>query len=278
MPSVAVAESRTSSETVFTWAAPPLVFGRGAFDELGHHAAALGLRRVAVVSDPGLAATDLPGRAVRSLTAAGIASITFTGVHIEPTDESLREARRMGPDRAPGRLGRRRWRVGDRHGQGDEPARDERRRPGRVPQPADRCRSCADAASRPAHRHADDGRDGCREHAGLHPGYPRAPGEDRHQPPGAPPATGHRRPADDHVAAARRDHRERDGRPVPRPRVVYGPPVRCPAEARRAGVTAGLQRLEPHQRHLGDRAPSACSAAGSAAPSTSLATSRRARG
>ena len=92
MPSVAVAESRTSSETVFTWAAPPLVFGRGAFDELGHHAAALGLRRVAIVSDPGLAATDLPGRAVRSLTAAGIASITFTGVHIEPTDESLREA------------------------------------------------------------------------------------------------------------------------------------------------------------------------------------------
>ena len=92
MPSVAAPESRTSSETVFTWAAPPLVYGRGAFDELGHHAAALGLRRVAVVTDPGLAATDLPERAVRSLTAAGIASITFTGVHIEPTDESLREA------------------------------------------------------------------------------------------------------------------------------------------------------------------------------------------
>ena len=87
-----MAESHTSSETVFTWAAPPLVFGRGAFDELGHHAAALGLRRVAVVSDPGLAATGLPERAVRSLTAAGIASVIFTDVHIEPTDDSLREA------------------------------------------------------------------------------------------------------------------------------------------------------------------------------------------
>ena len=29
---------------------------------------------------------------MRSLTAAGIASVTFTGVHVEPTDESLREA------------------------------------------------------------------------------------------------------------------------------------------------------------------------------------------
>ena len=34
----------------------------------------------------------------------------------------------------------------------------------------------------------------------------------------------------------------------------HGSTVRCPAEARRAGITAGLQRLEPDQRHLGDRA------------------------
>ena len=51
MPSVA--KTRVlPSETVITWSAPPLVFGRGAFDELGHHAAALGLRRVALVTDP----------------------------------------------------------------------------------------------------------------------------------------------------------------------------------------------------------------------------------
>jgi alcohol dehydrogenase class IV len=80
------------SETVFTWGAPPLVFGRGAFEEVGHHAAALGLRRVAIVSDASLARLELPDRAARSLESAGIASAPYTAVHIEPTDASLRDA------------------------------------------------------------------------------------------------------------------------------------------------------------------------------------------
>jgi alcohol dehydrogenase class IV len=92
MTSIAPAEARPSPETVFTWAAPPLVFGRGAFDEVGQHTQALGLRRVAVVTDPGLAATDLPGRAAESLSAAGVASTTYAEVHVEPTDGSLRAA------------------------------------------------------------------------------------------------------------------------------------------------------------------------------------------
>ena len=80
------------SETVFTWSAPPLVFGRGAFEELGQHVAALGLRRVALVTDPGLTRTELPERAARLLRAAGIASVAYADVHIEPTDDSLRDA------------------------------------------------------------------------------------------------------------------------------------------------------------------------------------------
>ena len=80
------------SETVFTWSAPPLIFGRGAFDELGHHAAALGLRRVAVVTDPRLAAIGLARRAEDALAAAGLAATTFSDVHIEPTDASLQIA------------------------------------------------------------------------------------------------------------------------------------------------------------------------------------------
>ena len=80
------------SETVFTWSAPPLVFGRGAFEELGQHVAALGLRRVALVTDPGLTRTGLPERAARLLRAAGIASVAYGDVHIEPTDDSLRDA------------------------------------------------------------------------------------------------------------------------------------------------------------------------------------------
>lgn len=94
MPGIDMAEGSMSrpSETVFTWGAPPLVFGRGALDELGYHAAALGLRRVALVTDPGLAGTELPDRAERSLTAAAVASNRFADVHIEPTDDSLRTA------------------------------------------------------------------------------------------------------------------------------------------------------------------------------------------
>ena len=91
MPSVAMTMAGPS-ETVFTWGAPPLVFGRGSFDELGHHAAAMGLRRLAIVTDPGLASMGLPDRAGRLLDAAGITSFAYTDVHIEPTDGSLAAA------------------------------------------------------------------------------------------------------------------------------------------------------------------------------------------
>jgi alcohol dehydrogenase class IV len=80
------------SETVFTWGAPPLVFGRGAFDEIGHHAAALGLRRVAIVTDRSLAALGVLDRASRLLAGAGLTSSAYSEVHIEPTDGSLADA------------------------------------------------------------------------------------------------------------------------------------------------------------------------------------------
>jgi hydroxyacid-oxoacid transhydrogenase len=90
-PSVAMTVA-SPTETVFTWSTPPLVFGRGAFEEIGAHAAALGLRRVALVTDPALAATGLSDRAGSLLHAAGIDSTAYHGVHIEPTDDSLRDA------------------------------------------------------------------------------------------------------------------------------------------------------------------------------------------
>ena len=80
------------SETVFTWGAPPLVFGRGAFDEIGHHAAALGLRRVAIVTDRSLAALGVLDRASQLLAGAGLTSSAYSEVHIEPTDGSLADA------------------------------------------------------------------------------------------------------------------------------------------------------------------------------------------
>ncbi len=75
-------------ELVFTWAAPPIVFGIGAIDESGHHVARMGMRRVALVTDPGVTAAGIADRARRSLTAAGVESLTFDGVSVEPTDAS----------------------------------------------------------------------------------------------------------------------------------------------------------------------------------------------
>ena len=82
----------TNGETVFTWGAPPIKFGIGAIDEVGEDAKALGLRRVGIVTDPGLVRLGLAGRVEASLTAARVAWAMFDRVHVEPTDESVTEA------------------------------------------------------------------------------------------------------------------------------------------------------------------------------------------
>jgi alcohol dehydrogenase class IV len=81
-----------STETVFTWGAPPVKFGAGAADELDHDLGQLGVERVLLVTDPGVAATGIPERIQRSLRAAGCKAEVYDGAHVEPTDESLRAA------------------------------------------------------------------------------------------------------------------------------------------------------------------------------------------
>ncbi|HSZ41382.1 MAG TPA: hydroxyacid-oxoacid transhydrogenase [Trebonia sp.] len=80
------------TETVFTWGAPPLKFGVGALDEIGFDCAQLGLDRVLIVTDEGVAATGIPGRAAESMQSAGLKPTVFSGAHVEPTDESFRAA------------------------------------------------------------------------------------------------------------------------------------------------------------------------------------------
>jgi alcohol dehydrogenase class IV len=79
-------------ETVFTWGAPPVKFGVGATDELGHDLRQLGMEQVLLVTDPGVAATGLPERVKGQLAGAGVKAEIYDRVHVEPTDESLREA------------------------------------------------------------------------------------------------------------------------------------------------------------------------------------------
>jgi alcohol dehydrogenase class IV len=80
------------TETIFTWGAPPLKFGVGALDEIGFDLGQMGLSRVLIVTDEGVAATGIPQRAAEAMQGAGLKPTIFAGVHVEPTDQSLREA------------------------------------------------------------------------------------------------------------------------------------------------------------------------------------------
>jgi alcohol dehydrogenase class IV len=79
-------------ETVFTYGAPQLKFGPGAADEIGFDLAQFGARRVLVVTDRGVAATGGAQRVADAMKAYGIIAAVFDGVHVEPTDASMREA------------------------------------------------------------------------------------------------------------------------------------------------------------------------------------------
>ena len=59
-------------ETVFTYGAPGLKFGVGASDEIGFDLSQYDVRRVLVVTDPGVAATGHPQRVADQMAQFGI--------------------------------------------------------------------------------------------------------------------------------------------------------------------------------------------------------------
>ncbi|MDO9456310.1 hydroxyacid-oxoacid transhydrogenase [Nocardioides sp.] len=89
------------SETVFTYASPALKFGSGASAEIGHDLAVLGVRRVLLVTDPGVAATGHPARIAEQMQARGLEVTTYDAARVEPTDESLSHAIAFGRDAGP---------------------------------------------------------------------------------------------------------------------------------------------------------------------------------
>ena len=90
------------TETIFTYGAPALKFGAGASDEIGFDLAQYGVRRVLVVTDPGVAATGHPQRVADQMAAYGIEAEVFDGVHVEPTDASSMQAIEYARGRARG--------------------------------------------------------------------------------------------------------------------------------------------------------------------------------
>ena len=91
------------SESVFTYAAPGLKFGRGASSEIGWDVQQLvgGARRVLLVTDPGVAATGHPERVAEGIRARGLDVTVFAGARVEPTDASMEEAIAFARDAGP---------------------------------------------------------------------------------------------------------------------------------------------------------------------------------
>jgi len=76
----------------FTVTPPKIKFGRGAINELGSDAKALGMTRVALFTDAGVAGLPPVEKAKASLEAAGIDVAVYAEVEVEPTDRSFRDS------------------------------------------------------------------------------------------------------------------------------------------------------------------------------------------
>src|SRR5262245_29540980 len=79
-------------DTIFTMRSTPYKFGAGATDEIGDDLAALGLKRVLLITDPGVAATGLTARVLDLIRARGIEAAEYRDVSVEPTDLSVKAA------------------------------------------------------------------------------------------------------------------------------------------------------------------------------------------
>ncbi len=81
-----------SGDTAFSVAASAITFGPGCLREAGDVAAGMGLRRVALLTDQRLAATEHVATVLESLAAARVDAVVYDEVHCEPTDASIQAA------------------------------------------------------------------------------------------------------------------------------------------------------------------------------------------
>lgn len=81
-----------SRETAVQIASAALRFGQGATREVGMDLADLGLRRVLVFTDPGLADSAIVDCVKQSLEAEGVSYELYDRVRVEPTDASFKDA------------------------------------------------------------------------------------------------------------------------------------------------------------------------------------------
>jgi hydroxyacid-oxoacid transhydrogenase len=89
------------SDGAFTIDSSRVTFGRGCLAEVGDRARALGMRRVALFSDADVSRLPIFATTRDSLLGAGLDVITYTDVHVEPTDASFQQGARFAQELNP---------------------------------------------------------------------------------------------------------------------------------------------------------------------------------
>ncbi len=79
-------------ETIFTMEATPVKYGAGASDDAGWELKRLGVKRVMLVTDPGVAALGHPERIKGLIEKEGIEVVVYDRARVEPTIESFQDA------------------------------------------------------------------------------------------------------------------------------------------------------------------------------------------
>jgi len=82
-------------DEAFSVDVPSITFGDGVLAEVGDHAASLGIKRAALLTDARLAALEHVAVAKRALMDAGIDVVVYDEVRVEPTDGSFLAAARF---------------------------------------------------------------------------------------------------------------------------------------------------------------------------------------
>jgi hydroxyacid-oxoacid transhydrogenase len=79
-------------ETTFTMDTSSIKYGEGSTREVGYDMQKLGAKRVMVVTDPKLAQLESVAVVMEALAEADLDAVLFSDVHVEPTDESFKQA------------------------------------------------------------------------------------------------------------------------------------------------------------------------------------------
>ncbi len=85
-------------DTAFNVDTSSITFGDGCLSEAGAVARSLGIKRIALMTDPVLATSAHVAKVEASLSAAGIAVARYDDVRVEPTDESFQAATKFAID------------------------------------------------------------------------------------------------------------------------------------------------------------------------------------